>query len=325
MTDETERPRLRSELEQILAQGHLSKGAQDTARRLIRRLVSDIHIVLLGPDAVGAMYLHDVLQARALPRTDVRIVRFGSPFQFEQADMCIWCTTAFREGEALFWEEAPDRLKDHSFLVPISDPAHAPQQFAPAQLDALGAVASEDFYGLFPVVMSPDARGPQTATVDALLEEVAQMVRRGLAADSDNARMFVEIHRPKDMVPTPLETLPPERAPVATTPPEVLMVYQSALEKMHQHIKGLAPFASARTPAEFSQVLSICEAASSDMAEVFSATRLPDPEFKLVKEDVLSAADTVLLLSIEGGCAPTTAAVTTLLQLRREMEMRIAC
>lgn len=319
MTDDTKNARLRSELEHIAALGHLSKSAEDTARRLMRRLTTDIHIVLLGPETIGAAYLFDVLKSRALPRTDVQIVRFGAPFQFEQADLCIWCTTEFRAVEALFWDEAPDRLKDHSFLVPISDPAHAPHQFAPAQLDALGAVASEDFYGLFPVVMSQDAQGPQTSTVGALLEEVAQMVQRGLAADSDNARMFIELHRPKNS-----EIPPPQSAPVPTQTPEALKVYETALEKIRTHTAGLQPFLSAETPDEFSQVLSICEAASSDVAEVFSKSRLPDPDFKMVKDDVLSAADTVLLLSIEGGCAPTTAAVTTLLQLRREMEMRLA-
>jgi hypothetical protein len=80
----------------------------------------------------------------------------------------------------------------------------------------------------------------------------------------------------------------------------------------------------AQTDAEFSKILTICEETSSEIADVFSESRMSNSEFCMIKEEMLSAADKILLMSLEGGLAPAIAATTTILQIQRELEVHIA-
>lgn len=315
------------QLRHLLDAGTLVDEPRKTGERVLRRLSSDIRVVLLGPGTEGKDYLQEVLTARALPRTKVRLVAWGDDVNFQDADICLWVTSWFEHAEAEQWQSAPDRLKDHSFLVPTADTDTAVARFGRARLSALGDIAAEEFYGLFPIVTRVGATDPQRDRIEGLVREVANMVRLGLQADADNAQMFLRLHQGKEVEPPQpaVSPLHPSTRDGPETRDAVTEVYRTALDALRHHTEALAPLVTASEDTDVLRILSICQETSAAVADVFSGSALRDPDFVEIREDMLSAADRILLMSLEGGVAPAVAAVTTLLQIRREMEVQIAC
>lgn len=337
-------------LKQLLAADVLAQAPRQTGERLLRRLSSDIRVVLLGPEAEGKSYLEQRLAALNLPRTALRNVGTETDFDFSQGEVCLWCTAEFGGDELALWQGAPDRLKDHSFLVPMATPETAAEQLSPARLDALGDVAAEEFFGLYPVVLPADPSAP-CAAAEALMREVAQIVQRGDMADLDNVQMFLQMHQEAvgDLPPAPIEEVcktpapPPEpQAPTPQmTPPaprpverterddatsEALnQALQQALGKVRDNVVALEPLMTAGDEEELREIMAICERASAEVADVFADSPARAPAFITLRDEMQSAADKVLLMSLEGGVAPAIAAVTTVLQMRREIEVQIAC
>lgn len=335
MIDTAEHSDLCGRLRHLLETAPLTKEARKVGERVLNRLSSDIRVVLLGPETFGKDYLQRVLVARALPRTDIRLVASGDHFNFQDADVCLWVTSGFARDEAEQWAPAPDQLKDHSFLVPVADKDSAAARFDAASLSVLGDIAAEEFFGLFPIVIDRTVQDQQPLAVESLLREVANILRLGLQADADNAQMFLKLHQPKGLAQPPRGAAPsravamPMTAPAARGTPETgteaTEVYRKALGALRDRAAAFEPLMSAREDADVLRVLSICEETSAAVADVFQDSPLRDPAFIRIREEMLSAADKIMLMSLEGGVAPAVAAVTTILQIRREMEVQIAC
>lgn len=328
MIDPVERAELCAQLEQMLAHGDLPSSQQAKGERLLERLTSDVSVVLAGPETGAKEYLQAALTEAALPQTSVSSVSWEEVMDFASADVCIWCTATFDAQESTQWQTAPDQLKDHSFLAMFYGPAVAEPQLRLAIHKRLSDVAAEEFYGLFEVPF--DRRGPSATpkAVTVLVNEVAQTVRMGLAADTDNAILFIKTHQIRSRSKSrPI----PQHAPSVAVAPESTVaspadrqaenaVYETALETLRGHLSGLEPLMQAQDDDAFHQILELCQTTSEAVAGVFSECDLSAVGVTAFKDDAQNAADTILLMSLEGGLAPTVSAVTTVLQLRREME-----
>lgn len=329
MIEAIENSDLCRQIQHIVGAGILENGPQKTGERVLRRLISDIRVVLLGPEVAGKSYLHAAFAAQALPQTTVSLADPSQDYQLGGADVCIWCTSEFGHDEQDQWSETPDRLKDHSFLVPMATTETAATQHGQTQLNVLQDIATEEFYGLFPIVIGDQADGAENDAVQKLIREVEKLVQMGVAADAVNAQIFLERHQPKNAPFGSINTnSPPSPQPadvdIKKEQSAVAEVYQRAHDTLRDKASKLAPLVSARSDDEFLQILAICEEASTEIADVFAEGRVGNPEFCMIKEEMLSAADKVLLMSLEGGLAPAIAATTTILQIQRELEVQIA-
>lgn len=312
----------------------LAQGPREAAERLLKRLSSDISVVLAGPEVDAKEYLFDVLAQAALSQTSLRVVPWRDPLDYATADICIWCTVGFELDEATQWQAAPDRLKDHSFLVAFSETTPFDAKLDQGDLDRLGGIAAEEFYALSHVAFGNRATTSQPDTVKALVQEVAKKVRMGAAADADNAQLFIQTYQVKDSPPAEVKSaqepladpaLMQTPSPTAATSTAATSVFESALGMMNTHIADLEPLLNAQEEADFQKILAICEATMSATVEVLEQGNLTDPELALITEDTLSASDTILLMSTEGGTAPVLSAVHMVLQLRREVALQVAC
>ena len=319
------------QLHNLLRAGTLEDEPQKLGERMMNRLMSEIRVVLLGPAVAGKDYLLEVLTVKALPQTSISVADQTSGFHFEDAEVCIWCTSGFGAEEADQWRDAPDRLKDHSFLVPIATFETTAERHGQAQLDVFEGIAAEEFHGLFPIVIGPQDANEEKNAVQKLIREVGNLVQSGLAADSDNAQLFLKMHHSK----IPERSIQPADQPRAPVPQSVglgttnehsatLDVYRKAYATLRDNATRLAPFTSANAESEYLQILEICEEASSEIADVVSESRLDNPEFGKIKDDIQSAADKILLMSLEGGMVPAITATTIILQIQRELEVQIA-
>ena len=328
-------PDLLMQLQNMLAGGGLTQDTVTKGERLLQRLSSAVRVVLMGPEGAGKAELYRALMATPLEDTVISVSPGADEIPFGQADICVWCTSDFGTSEAMQWQNAPDRLKDHSFLVPIAGLTPALPGFTTEQLDVLGDVAAEEFHSMFPVTLGPQNKD---STLQALTTEIARLVKSGRVADRDNVAFFLTTHRPDPKAPSALTAQDPEAdSPVQMV--DVAMpsdlgaqvddgasgeIYHRAFNYICDHAADLPTVVPTEDAAEISLVLSICQETSEAVAEMFSDSQATDPDFLLVKEDVLCAADKLLLMSMESGVAPAIAAVTTLLQTRREMQARIA-
>lgn len=322
-------PDILAQLQAVLADQALADSARNIGERLLGRLSSAIRIVLFGPEGENKERFFEMLTARPIDDTVISAASLEGDLAFGQADIGIWCTVHFDAAEATSWENAPDRLKDHSFLVPLATPDKAQSQFADARLDALGAIADEEFHSMFPVIFGPQNAAASSGGFDPLIAEITKLVRSGRRADRDNALLFLQSHQPMTSAGSGVQAQANEDSFTATSagpvdPGAPVAVYEEALNHIRERATDLAPPESSEDDAGIARVLSVCQETSETVAEIFSDNRSRDPDFLLLKEDVLGAADKLLLMSVEGGVAPAIAAVTTLLQTRREMEARIA-
>lgn len=319
-----------SQLQDVLANADIPKAPRTAGERLLKRLTSDISVVLAGPEVDAKEYLHDVLAQTDLPQTSVAAVTWQDPLPSEQADICIWCTAAFDLEEAKQWQAMPDRLKDHSFLVVFSEMTLFDSKLDQVDLNRLADIAAEEFYALSHVNFGNRATTAQPDTVKALVQEVAKKVRMGLAADADNAELFVRTYQVKSRAAVEVSTAeqPTPEVPSINSPngPNPASdVFKGALDVMSDHIAGLEPLLNAQEETDFQKVLNICEETMSSAVDVLEGSDIEDPELALIKDETLSATDTITLMSMEGGAGPAVCAVYTVLQLRREMELQIAC
>lgn len=322
-------PQIPDQLRRLLEAGGLSDAAHRTGKRLLERLEADIRIVIAGPHATGRTVLFDILKAEALPRTSLTMQEEEADFHPEGADLCLWCTHSFDAEEQELWNRAPDRLKDHSLLVPMTDPENAPRHFSQAFLEALEQIAAEEFYGLFPVILPAQNAAEPTAQITELLGEVAGIVHAGMLADADNAQMFLAAHA-SGTASAKVASSQPVPAPVAALEKADLIVaddaraYQTTIDALRHHLDGLAPFLHSLTDTDSERILGLCETAATAASEAFLTA---DPEAAAAHDlgnSLQAAADDILLLSLEGGVSPAITAVTTLLQIKRSLEVEIA-
>lgn len=336
MIDAVEKADICAQLDHLLAAGDLPAAHQHTGKRLHARLTSQVSVVLAGPETAAKEYLRDILSEATLPQTALTILPWEAPLDHARTDVCIWCTASFDVEEAAQWQSAPDRLKDHSFLAMFTGINPAATHLHAAFSARLQDIAAEEFYHLIEITFGNRASSTPPKAISELVAELSQMVHMGLAADMDNAHLFLKTHKVKSTgkaIPMP-DVSRKEAAPSTCkqSQPSVIVnqqaeteVYKKALRTMQEHLLPLKPLMRAREEAEFNQILELCQATSEAVADVLSETEAQAPRFAALREETLSAADTILLMSLEGGIAPAVSAVTTVLQLRREMEGALAC
>lgn len=244
----------------------------------------------------------------------------------QQADMVLWCTDAFAGVEETQWRSLPNALKDHSFLVYLA----SLRPLLRSRLKRLRSIGQSEFYRLDTV----DLRRPHETGAAPLMAELLELARRGKAAEADNAALFVEAHRSHIAPPPPprsnAETAVdgsahrPSTVPISDGQAALRILYGEALDLVRSRAQGLVDPMPSSSDEDTARVLQICADTAESVAALFDAHSDPDPAYCFVKEEVLSTADRLLLMSMEQGLSPAIDAATTLLQMRRDFDFQIA-
>jgi hypothetical protein len=310
-------------LRDLLQSGALPAGAQDAGGRVLAEIAAKTPILIAGPESAGRDALANALCAQAIPETELFVADTPAAFDPASADVCIWCTAAFSASEAQVWKMVPNRLKQMSFLVPVANQMTVPERLNEAQLSYLQAIATEEFYGLFPIVLGAQPGMHYAEFSTTLLGEIATVVSWQRTAATDKACAFVDTYCGN---PTPPKSDDVDVAATSQLPQNAVIrnAAQHALSVLAGYAGDLAPEMAGDDPETLVRILTTCSTAADKLAETMhphlnagGASR----ELALLSEDARTAADNILLLSIEGGLEPAIFAVTTLLQLRRELEV----
>ena len=310
-------------LHALLQSGGLSANARDVAEGLLKAMTSKTRLLIAGPESAGRDALANAICARPISEAELFVADTPAAFDPNNADICIWCTATFSSSELQVWQKVPDRLKSLSFLVPTADTATFSERLNDAQMSYFQSIADSEFYGLFPIVLGAPP-GTQNAELSStLLREIAGMVSSQRAAAYVDAQSFLASQRDEapDRGAAPNLTADTNQNANDQATQDAA---QQALSVLAGYAKDLSPEMAGDDPEALTQILTICSAAAEALAEAMQ-THLAgagvSSEFALLSEDARTAADNILLLSVEGGLSQTICAVTTLLQLRRELEM----
>lgn len=258
----------------------------------------------------------------------------------EYADVVLWCTAHFGQEEAMLWAQAPDTLKDHSFLVLTKADELGLHGMLQDRISDLQQIVSDEFHSLFPVtthhLRSVQKTGAQASEnqwsgsgVRALTEAVSAVVQSGQRADLDRAELFLERQARVITNPSPqsgaLQAHPaPSAVSVEPDPPGPESPLKTARDKIMERAFDLAELGFDEADGDMSSVLELCGTIAEEMVDVMHENCAEHPEAEPWCGAFEGACDKIMLMTMENNTQSAADAVTILLQLRRDLDQTLS-
>ncbi len=259
-----------------------------------------------------------------------------------RSDIVIWCTQQFDARERALWSQAPEHLKDHSFLaLTRADRLYMKGELA-SRIAALQPVVADEFLSLFPIatLQAAAARGAEhndalwrSSGGKAFFDGIRQQVDQARTADLDHAFMLLE--RYKVSLPEPPASRPqPAELPAAIVTPlpapgrkadaDADDVITSALNVLRGCAGELMAIPEAASGAVTDRILERCSQTAEDLVQLLSQSDDPSPALAAIREDVADGEQMLMLLRLERGETAAEDSLTVLLQLKKELSERVA-
>ncbi len=279
-------------------------------------------------------------------------LRSAVDWAVRRTDITLWCTQTFDAEERALWSRVPDGLKDHAFLVLSKADVLSAQKALTDRIADLETVVAEEFHSLFAVATLQGIKAQSRpggldeamyhgSGGSALTSEILRHAERGRRADLDSAQLFLARYNvgPVPMVAPPQvkpDTAPepkPEPAPAPTVaeialpsahPPIDPDLFVGATRFLKRRAEALAGKIEDAVEGDTREVLEECSEAVEHLIDMFSNDDSGCPVADEFLDDLNEASEIMVLMQIEPGDGPAADAATLLLQLRREMEMKLA-
>ncbi len=258
-----------------------------------------------------------------------------------RADIVLWCSQAFDAEEQSLWASAPDKLKDHSFLVVTKADKLENQGILSARISELSEIVAEEFYRMYPVATrqaisafsSGGARDEDLWTSsggNALANAIKQLVDTGQRADRDNALAFLNRYAPDMPIPVakpkaakPVEPRP-ETPPVPPANDTATSTFRQALTMLEERADLMLGVVAGSRPDKPMLVLDHCLETADKLSEIVMELQSTKPPFSDLQEDIMECSDMMVLFHLEKTEDAASDAVTLLLQLKKEMSLAVA-
>jgi len=280
----------------------------------------------------------------------------------EHSDILIWCTQEFNDLELSLWNNVSDALKDHGFLVLTkADELHRSGVLS-TRIAALQNIVADEFHSLLPVatlqavaaVNTDGSRDEAALTASggrAVLGAIVKHVEQGRRADVDNARLFLlrygaqftkefsDARGPKPLsaiseiggtrggprlVPQPGKGVVSLDEAASDKEDADRKLLKQALAFLQERAANLKEKLENGDSEGFESLLIKCAATADELTEMFSEHEISREDCYALQNDIMEASEMMLLLTLEKGVEPAEDAVTILLQIRREIELRLA-
>ncbi|MFZ7093055.1 hypothetical protein [Primorskyibacter sp. 2E233] len=264
-----------------------------------------------------------------------------------RVDVSIWCSRQWTDFEHQIWSAAPETLHNHAILVLTGhhDDAGARAKRA-VNLQLFQTVLSLDLSQNSRVV--PSVNNDKSAT--ALLSHLTSTIHEATTQDMLAAELFLHRYEPRrEVLAVPEAEAPPE-VPEATPPSNVVahpameaqgpdQAKQDKADKAEAHVALARVFQFVRQSADdlrrslptgpnaqmdVDQTLSEIEAIFETLADRVCDQDVLESAWPQLCGDILEARDLALLMRIEGGADQLEDLAMLLLQLRQEIEVKLA-
>lgn len=294
-------------LARIVQNETIGQRQKEMARALLTRFDTPISVTVMGPDAdLRSLVFRALSGLSAEPA--IRLTardNLTAPNRdaFSRIDIAIWCSFAFGTDEQAAWAHAPDVLKDRSALVLLcDDPTEA---------------GKGDEWDLFDEVVAVSLKHPASA-LSELDNKLLHRVQAGLRADADNAAFLIESCKlPED------EGVQPELPSAPKPPKDESSVLLAQLETMMaEHAATLRALELDDEPLA-AHTLSSCADLVEKMTDLIE--RAPSDLLSVpILEEIQETHDGIILMALEGNVTAAAEAITTLIQLRKELHLELA-
>ncbi|MXQ09518.1 hypothetical protein GQ651_16855 [Alphaproteobacteria bacterium GH1-50] len=332
------------ETEQIEAT--LASGEKKTVSGLDFRTVAAMQpafLRILAPVPI----LRKVSMLEVVTNGDADEMRSAVDWAVRRTDITLWCSQSFGAGEQTLWSRVPDGLKDHAFLVLTKADILSAKGALSGLIAELETVVSEEFHSLFAVatlqgIKAQSVPGKLDEAMyhgsggSALTSEILRHAERGRRADLDSAQLFLARYqtRTDGAVTSRMRVeastqaaeiaggVPsPANSPEAPLNPEVFIGGARFLKRRGD---SLAALLDKIEPGDTRAILDQCTEAVEHLIDMFSTDDSACEVADAFIDDLYEASELLVLMQSEGGDGPAADAATLLLQLRREMEMKLA-
>lgn len=292
--------------------------------------------------------------------TDGSSTEFQSAIDWavRRTDIALWSTQTFGQAEAKLWARVPDSLKDHAFLVLSKADVLSAKSALTSRIADLETVVSEEFHSLFAVATLQAIKAHRkNGEIDeaiyhasgggALTAEILRHAERGRRADVDSAQLFLARYQikapalkevaavavgeigntPVAVVPALAETTTQAQSPASSEIHEIVEnaeIFSDSVRFLRRRGDGLMQAANDLGHGKADGLVSQCVDAVEHLVDVFSDDDSGCAAADAFLDDLTEASDLMVLMQVESGDASAADAVTLLLQLRREMEMKLA-
>ncbi|MBT8419052.1 MAG: hypothetical protein KJO42_16565 [Silicimonas sp.] len=293
--------------------------------------------------------------------TDGTIAELSSAVDWSvrRTDIALWCSQSFAEDEQAVWHRVPDSLKDHAFLVLTKADVLSAKESLSKQVAALETIVAEEFHSLFAVATLQAVKAHRgDGAVDetmyhasgggALTAEILRHAERGRRADFDGAHLFLARYKIQPAAgahkstetPTAAKA-PPEPAerpslveepakPAAVVAesaperPENPELFADAIRFLKRRGETLGNSVAKLGEGKANALIPQCVDAVEHLVDLFSQDESGCPAADAFLDELAEASDIMVLMQVEAGDGPAADAATLLLQLRRDMEMKLA-
>ncbi len=271
-----------------------------------------------------------------------------------RTDIALWCTQCFSDEEQMLWSRVPDSLKDHAFLVLAKADVLSADNALSGRISDLETVVAEEFHSLFAVatlqaIKAHEVEGKFDEAVyhasggGALSAEILRHAERGRRADFDSAHLFLARYQIRNVAGAEKSAAKPANAKVAAVTPanspdpvveavavdaveliENVTLFQDAARFLKRRGDGLADATATLERGKSGALVNQCVDAVDHLVDLFSHDDSGCPAADNFIDDLMEATDMMVLMQAESGDAPAADAVTLLLQLRRDIETKLA-
>ncbi|MBT8415756.1 MAG: GTPase domain-containing protein [Boseongicola sp.] len=292
--------------------------------------------------------------------TDGSSTEFQSAIDWavRRTDIALWCTQTFGPAEAKLWGRVPDSLKDHAFLVLSKADVLSAKSALTSRIADLETIVSEEFHSLFAVatlqaIKAHGADGEVDEAIyhasggGALSAEILRHAERGRRADVDSAHLFLARYQikspPKASSPhkvveekaeasdkaaqTSAAVAEPQRDSGNEFVDEIVeneAIFLDSVRFLRRRGDGLLQAATDLGRGKADGIVEQCVDAVEHLVDLFSDDDSGCTVVDAFLDDLTEASDLMVLMQVESGDASAADAATLLLQLRREMEMKLA-
>ncbi|MEE4187611.1 MAG: hypothetical protein V2I76_04085 [Roseobacter sp.] len=258
-------------------------------------------------------------------------------------DFSLWCSQVFSPAEANVWARMPDCVKDHSFLVLTKADKLQMQGNLHTQTTRFEETLAEEFLALYPVAtkqaIAALGGGLECENTlwaasggKALCDGIAHQITTAQQADLDYADMLLASVPQMQDIPAPAvadQATPVRHVTQQADPKSTGIAPMQRCEAVETALALLQDCANvmtldARGMPQPAEMLAHSAQAAQALATLFMDAGAEDPRINAVREDVLESEQVIMLLQLEGTTAAAGDAVTTLLQLKKEMA-EVAC
>lgn len=232
---------------------------------------------------------------------DAADLRAALQWAADRVDIAIWCSSQWSSTEAQVWTAAPEELKNHAILHlrGMQMPQNAPPDGFQKVLDA-------------------------TNGADTLIKLLSDIIADARSQDATVMAHFLSKYG-AEPIPDSAAPAQPPLLPDARTV-QVPEEARIELSRLFNQVRSaaLALEKTSAASAEPTAVLETFEALFEDLSDQVTDLNAASDAWPDLEPTLEEARDVALLLRIEGGAEQATDAARLLLQLRYDMETKLA-